>query len=90
MADFKVSGTLTTEISALRTAANAVNESCTTLDGSQVSTMKTANRMAAEHKAIMELMEMYKALVLKDAKDLDAFVAEAEKMDSSISTSNLR
>ena len=81
MADFKVSDTLSEQISALRQAGNSVNES-------QIDSLKTAKQIAQQHNAIKQLLEAYKALVLKDAKDLDAFVAEAKKMDSAVSISN--
>lgn len=88
MADFKVSDTLSEQISALRQAGNSVNESSDKLNESQIDSLKTAKQIAQQHNAIKQLLEAYKALVLKDAKDLDAFVAEAKKMDSAVSISN--
>ena len=84
MADFKVSGNLTGQISNLRTAANSVNSSYDLPDASQVGSLQTANEIINQQKAIKALLDLYKAWLLKDAADLDGFVAEAEKMDAAI------
>lgn len=82
MADFKVDKKLTGEISDLRTTGNSINSSYAKISSGDVKTLKTAVEIIDQHADIKALLELYKSLVLRDAKDMDAFVAEAEKMDA--------
>lgn len=90
MADFKVNKQLTQEISELRSKGEAISDAYTALDSGEVNTLKTSMEIIAQHAQIKALLDLYKALVLRDAADMDAFVREANKMDEAISSSNLR
>lgn len=90
MAEFKVNKALTGEISGLRTTGDSLNSEYKTIDSGDVKTLKTSVEIIAQHDSIRALLEAYKSLVLRDARDMDAFVKEAETMDDTISASHTK
>ena len=53
-----------------------------------VKTLQTSMDIIEQHAAIKALLDLYESLVVKDAKDMDALVKEAEKMDQSIASTH--
>ena len=90
MAEFKVNKALTGEISDLRSTGDSLNSTYATIDSGDVKTLKTSVEIIAQHASIKALLEEYKSLVLRDARDMDAFVKEAETMDDTISASHAK
>lgn len=89
MAEFKVNRRkLTDEISAFRSAGEDINDGYREISNSGVSTLKTANEIIAQHESLNSLLDWYKMLILRDARDLDDMVDEASRMDSAISTAH--
>ena len=54
----------------------------------EVKTLQTSMDIIEQHAAIKALLDLYESLVVKDAKDMDALVKEAEKMDQSIASTH--
>lgn len=88
MAEFKINNALTGEISALRDSGNLINDTYATVSSDNVSTLKTSVSIISQHASIKSLLDLYKALVLRDAQDLDDLVDEANEMDAAISASH--
>ncbi len=88
MAEFKVSDAITTEISDVNSSGTAINNTYADVSSDGVDTLKTSQKILAQHYSIKELLELYKALVQKDVSDLNAMVTEAQNMDASISSSH--
>lgn len=88
MAEFKINKALSKEISGLRNSANSINKGYSAVPSEGVSSLKTSASIIAQHKSIKTLLDLYKSLALRDAKDLDSLVAEVEKMDAAISSSH--
>lgn len=88
LAEFKISDSLTGEISALRDSGELINEKYATVSSADVSTLKTSVGVIAQHAKIKSLLDLYKSLVLRDAQDLDDLVDEAKEMDATISASH--
>lgn len=88
MADFKVNKKLTDEISALRSAGKALSNEYKSVASGEVKTLQTSMDIIEQHAAIKALLDLYESLVVKDAKDMDALVKEAEKMDQSIASTH--
>lgn len=84
MTDFKVHKNLNGEISGLRSAGEAISSEYKSISSSEVKTLKTSMEIIDQHKAIKELLDLYEALVIKDANDMDAYVTTANLMDKSI------
>ena len=90
MADFKVNKNLTGEIDGLRSTGDSLNASYASIDSAEVNTLKTAMGIIEQHTSIKKLLELYEVLVLRDASDMDGFVAEAEEMDAAISSTHTK
>ncbi len=88
LAEFKVNKALSGEISNLRASGKLINDGYTAIPSDNVSTLKTSVGIISQHARIKSLLELYKVLVLRDAKDLDDLVKEATEMDATISASH--
>lgn len=84
MAEFKIDKSLSDEVSSLRKKANKINEDYEVIKSDKVNTLKTSMEYISQHAEIKELLELYKSLLLKDAKDLDDMIAEVGEMDTQI------
>ena len=88
MAEFKIDKALSGEISGLRDSGNLINDGYASISSDNVSTLKTSMSIISQHSRIKDLLDLYKALALRDAQDLDDLVREAEEMDAAISSSH--
>ena len=84
MAEFKIDKSLSDEVSSLRKKANKINDDYEVIKSNKVNTLKTSMEYISQHAEIKELLELYKSLLLKDAKDLDDMIAEVGEMDTHI------
>ncbi len=88
MAEFKINKALTGEISSLDNCGQKVNDGYSSIQTDDVKTLKTSMEIVSQHAAIKKLLDLYQALVLRDAKDLTEMVKEVSKMDEDIAASN--
>ena len=84
MTEFKIADALEDEITALQNAGNALRDVSNSISDNNVSTLKTAVRFAVEHQAIMDLVDLYRQLVDKEASDLREMKRTAEELDETI------
>ena len=88
MAEFKINSALSDEIAALKDSGNLVNDGYASVPSDGVSTLKTSVSIISQHESIKSLMDLYKALVLRDVQDLNDMVEEAAKMDAAIASTH--
>lgn len=88
MAEFKINSALSNEIAALKDSGNLVNDGYASVSSDGVSTLKTSVSIISQHESIKSLMDLYKALVLRDVQDLNDMVEEAAKMDTAIASTH--
>lgn len=84
MAEFKINPALALEVSALRNCGSLINGGYSSVSSSDVSTLKTAARLISQHSNIKRMLDSYKALVLRDALDLDEMAQTAQEMDTTL------
>lgn len=85
MTEFKISSGLASEISEMKNAGEALNASIEDLSSDGVSTLKTSMMFIRESQEILELITLYRRLVLKDVADLSNMMSTAEEMDQEMS-----
>lgn len=82
MTEFKLTKGFGDDIEDLRSAAEKVNSTASAISTDGIDTLKTSVRYTMQHTAIMELMTMYKELLIKDISDLNEMVATVKAADS--------
>lgn len=90
MAEFKINNALRSEVADLKTSCNLINADYESISCDKVSSLKTAVRIINQHDKIKELLDLYKSLIMRDVKDLEDLIKEAEAMDESLSASSCR
>lgn len=87
MAEFKVSDSLTGEISAFRSTGASLNDGTAKVEmGPGIATLKTGRRFVKEHSSIIQLMQLYQQLIAKDAEDLMKMKEAADTLDETIAS----
>ncbi len=80
---YKISPKLSLEIAAFKTAGSSLNESCSVVDSSSVSSLPAACAFIDEQTEIQKLIELYIQLVQKDAADFLAMQQKVQLADRS-------
>lgn len=88
MAEFKISKAINGEISGVKKSGEKLNDGYSKISSDDVQSLKTSAGYITQHADIKKLLDAYKALVLRDANDLESLVKEANEMDAAISASN--
>ena len=84
MAEFKVTEGIDGYIEGMRLAGDYLNAGGDGRTNAEGMSLKTAVHYGQQNQKIMQLLELYRALVLKDAADLTEMVASVRETDSSI------
>lgn len=82
MAEFKLSQKFRDEISELKNAGDTMNSSAAEISSEGVDTLKTSMKYIEQHEEIIELMNLFRSLVIKDAGDLETMMAAVEDADT--------
>ena len=81
MLEFKVTDDIDLDIGNVNQSGNALNAEFANFPVDNLTTLKTAVKFHNQNNNIKILLDLYKELVIKDAKDISDMVKEARKMD---------
>lgn len=85
MAEFKIAKALSSEISTLKSAGEAINDGFSATDSADVKSLDAAMAFIKEQTQIKNMLELYAKLLVKDASDLEEMVKTAEAADQAAS-----
>ena len=88
MAEFKITNALKAEIFATQQSCKLINSDYSDISKDKLDTLNTSVEYISQHKSIKQLLELYRALIEKDIKDMEKMVLEASQMDATIATSH--
>lgn len=90
MTEFKITPAFSEDVQAVRNAGENVINHYAAAETAEFDTLRTAMAFISEHEQIVSLMQTYKALVAKDIDDINAMIAEAERVDEELLNSFIK
>lgn len=78
---------LVLQLDALNSAGESINIDVSSITSDGVETLNTSLKYIEQHKQIADLMDLYKQLIAKDAKDIKAMQNAVSQLDVIMSQS---